>query len=79
LLHKLITVARETKQKRERGCKKKLHTYNASPLLIQRGERLSDRVDEYGSLKSSGNYLTSQENVNLSLRPTLTRFAFRMR
>jgi hypothetical protein len=46
----MITLAPWTKQKRERGCKKKLHTYNASPLLIHRGERIGDRVDEYGSL-----------------------------
>ena len=50
LQHKLITVTNCIKQKRERGCKKKLHTYNASPLLIHRGERTSNRVDEFGSL-----------------------------
>ena len=65
LQHKLITVTNCIKQKRERGCKKKLHTYNASPLLIHRGERTSNRVDEFG-VWISGNYLTSQDNVSHS-------------
>lgn len=63
----------------ESGWKKIRRTYNASPFAIYRVERTGDRVDEFPAVESSGNYLTSQDNVSLSCDQSRHALHFRQR
>jgi len=75
----MIALLSWTKQNPERGCKKNLPTYNASPLFIHRGERTGEIELTVKQIEFSGNYLTSQDNVSHFPRLTSTRSAFRSR